>query len=146
ATAMRSLRTATKTSPCSPQLEKEHVFIYLRMFATDSGFEIMPCNRYSLEQNRAKIIATKEWKRNDKIELLVGCVAELSAIEENILLGPRENDFSAVCSRRKSRAQLALKPFHGVSFSVMMLSGPTRRQRTRWRHTGTHVFHAWSVC
>ncbi|TKC39783.1 hypothetical protein EI555_004701, partial [Monodon monoceros] len=96
-------------------LEKtEHVFIYLRMFATDSGFEIMPCNRYSLEQNRAKIIATKEWKRNDKIELLVGCVAELSAIEENILLGPRENDFSAVCSRRKSRAQLALCGFVSV--------------------------------
>lgn len=93
-------------------LFKEHVFIYLRMFATDSGFEIMPCNRYSLEQNRAKIIATKEWKRNDKTELLVGCVAELSAIEENTLLGPRENDFSAVCSRRKSRAQPALVLLH----------------------------------
>lgn len=31
------------------------------MFATDSGFEILPCNRYSSEQNGAKIVATKEW-------------------------------------------------------------------------------------
>ena len=38
------------------------------------------------------------------------------------------------------------KPFHGVSFSVMTLSGPTRRQRTTWHLTGTHVFHAWPVC
>ena len=37
------------------------VFRYIGIFNQNAGFQVIPCNRYSLEERGAKVVATGEW-------------------------------------------------------------------------------------
>ncbi|KAL8614288.1 hypothetical protein ACOMHN_007626 [Nucella lapillus] len=92
-------------------LMRQHVFCFLKMFDKDAGFVIKPCGRYSAEENQGgKIVATKAWKKNEVISMLVGCIAELTAQQEKELLVWGQNDFSVMWSNRKKKSQLWLGP------------------------------------
>ncbi|CAF0896885.1 unnamed protein product [Rotaria sp. Silwood1] len=99
-----------RKSPIQLTAFKEHLYRFLHLFNKNSGVTLQPCFRYSTEKCGGKVVATKAWAVNDKIEMLIGCIAELSPEEEHAFLKPGVNDFSVMYSCRKKCSQLWLGP------------------------------------
>jgi histone-lysine N-methyltransferase SUV420H len=89
---------------------KSHLFKFLHFFNADSGVTIRECARYSSEKKGGKIVATRHWSRYEKIEKLIGTIAEMTRQEEESILTPGVNDFSVMYSCRKKCSQLWLGP------------------------------------
>ncbi|EGT48120.1 CBN-SET-4 protein [Caenorhabditis brenneri] len=110
--SMRSVRLFIEKLSFHKKTEfRDHIIRFFNVFHHDAGYTIVECNRYSLEQNRgAKLVATRNWFRGDKIERLSGVVCLLSQSEEKVLLQPEGSDFSVMYSTRKRCSTLWLGP------------------------------------
>uniref|UniRef100_A0A914WWY9 [histone H4]-N-methyl-L-lysine(20) N-methyltransferase n=1 Tax=Plectus sambesii TaxID=2011161 RepID=A0A914WWY9_9BILA len=105
------VRFLSKRTSKQRQNFHEHLMRFLQIFNKAAGFTIQSCNRYRAENRLgAMLIATKHWRKNEKIALLVGVIGELTAEEEAKILKKDVNDFSVMFSMRKQCAQLWLGP------------------------------------
>ena len=95
---------------------REQVALYLELMRTDSGVEVMKCNRYCEDAGGAKVVATRRWRKGEMVASMVAATHDMTE-EEDAEVMRQGKAFSLGQYGRRGGRQLWLGPLAYINHS-----------------------------